>query len=254
VKLCGCSGQSRRIESGRDESGSLPIASETGQQGHGGRYPDKFLPRWLRLQDGIDGAALLTSFSSYKPGPEGTLFHLNLAAGRRSTYVLLYSSCRARDALVVWQGGAMADPITIGVLTASALAMAGEATLKGAVGEAAKDAYKALKSRVAQWAGIDVEALEQTPTSQARRAVVAEVVDSQSGDEQAAVRVLAEQLLAALKRSGPVGLDIGQLEAMEVQLGDITVTEGSGARFKEVRAEGTFSVGNISVGDNSKKP
>jgi hypothetical protein len=43
----------------------------------------------------------------------------------------------------------MADPITIGVLTASALALAGEATLKGVVGEAAKDAYKALKSRVA---------------------------------------------------------------------------------------------------------
>jgi hypothetical protein len=32
----------------------------------------------------------------------------------------------------------MADPLTIGVLTASALAMAGEAALKGAVGEAAK--------------------------------------------------------------------------------------------------------------------
>jgi hypothetical protein len=148
----------------------------------------------------------------------------------------------------------MADPITIGVLTASALAMAGEAALKGAVGEAAKDAYKALKSRVAQWAGIDVEALEKAPTSQARRAVVAEIVDSQSGDEQAAVCMLAQQLLAALKRSDPVGLDICQLEAMEVQLGDITVTEGSGARFKEVRVEGTFSAGNISVGDNSKKP
>jgi hypothetical protein len=147
----------------------------------------------------------------------------------------------------------MADPVTIGVLTASALAMGGEAALKGAVGEAAKDAYKALKSRVAQWAGSDVEALEMTPTSQARRAVVAEVVDSQSGNEQGALRVLAQQLLAALKRSGPVGLDIGLLEAMEVQLGDITVTEGTGARFKEVRVDGTFSAGNISVGDNSKK-
>jgi hypothetical protein len=155
-----------------------------------------------------------------------------------------------------WSFGAgitMADPITIGVLTASALAMAGEAALKGAVGEAAKDAYKALKSRVAQWAGGDVEALEKTPASQARRAVVAEVVDSQSGQDQAAVRALARQLLAALKRSDRVGLDIGRLEAMEVQLGDITVTEGTGARIEEVRASGTFSVGNISVGDNSKK-
>jgi hypothetical protein len=31
------------------------------------RYPDRFLPRWLHLKEGIDGAALLTSFSSYKP-------------------------------------------------------------------------------------------------------------------------------------------------------------------------------------------
>jgi hypothetical protein len=147
----------------------------------------------------------------------------------------------------------MVDPVTIGGLAASALAMAGEAALKGAVGEAAKDAYKTLKSMVAQWAGGDVDALEKTPTSQARRAVVAEVVDSQSREQQAAVRVLAQQLLAALKRSGPIGLDIGRLEAMEVQLGDITVTEGTGARFEEVRADGNFSVGNISVGDNSKK-
>jgi hypothetical protein len=35
------------------------------------RYLDKTLPRWLRLQNGIDGAALSTSFSSYKPGAVG---------------------------------------------------------------------------------------------------------------------------------------------------------------------------------------
>jgi hypothetical protein len=66
----------------------------------------------------------------------------------------------------------MVDPVTIGGLAASALAMAGEAALKGTVGEVAKDAYKTLKSMVAQWAGGDVHALEKTPTSQARRAVV----------------------------------------------------------------------------------
>ena len=39
----------------------------------------------------------------------------------------------------------MVDPVTIGGLAASALAMAGEAALKGTVGEVAKDAYKTLK-------------------------------------------------------------------------------------------------------------
>lgn len=147
----------------------------------------------------------------------------------------------------------MADPVTIGALTASVLAMAGEAALKGAVGEAVKDGYKALKNRVAQWAGSDVEALEKSPTSQARRAVVAEVVDSRPGDEQAALRVLAQELLVALKRHSAVGLDIGRLEALEVQLGDITVTEGTGARIDEARVHGTFRAGNISVGTPSKK-
>ncbi len=147
----------------------------------------------------------------------------------------------------------MADPVTIGALTASALAMAGEAALKGAVGEAVKDAYKALKSRVAKWAGTDVEALEKTPASPARRAVIAEVIDHQSEEEQAALRVLAQELVAALKRGGAIGLDIGRLEAMEVQLGDITVREGIGARMGELRVQGTFSTGNITVGGPAKK-
>jgi hypothetical protein len=83
--------------------------------------------------------------------------------------------------------------------------------------------------------------------------VVAEVIDAQSGEEQAALRVLAQELIAALKRGGPIGLDIGRLEAMEVQLGDIRVTEGTGARMDEVRVHGTFSAGNITVGGPAKK-
>ena len=57
----------------------------------------------------------------------------------------------------------MADPITTGVLAATALSMAAEAMLKGAVGEAAKDAYKSLKNKVAGWTGNDVEAREKNP-------------------------------------------------------------------------------------------
>ena len=61
------------------------------------------------------------------------------------------------------------EPITIGAVVASALAMAGEAALKGVVGATVKDAYKALKEKVAGWASSDVEALEKTPASAAPR-------------------------------------------------------------------------------------
>jgi hypothetical protein len=144
----------------------------------------------------------------------------------------------------------MPDPVTIGALAATALAMAGEAVIKGTVGGVVKDTYKALKGKVAPWAVSDIEALEKAPTSVARKAVVAEIVDGQSADEKAAVHALAKELIAAMKSAGgsSVGLDIGRLEALDVQLGNITVTEGTGARIGEARVHGTFATGNITVG------
>ncbi|MDQ6867383.1 MAG: hypothetical protein M3178_02850 [Pseudomonadota bacterium] len=64
------------------------------------------------------------------------------------------------------------------------------------------------------------------------------------------MKALAAELVAALKSEGggPVGLDVGNLEALEVQLGAITVTEGTGARIKEVKTQGAFTVRPIIVG------
>jgi hypothetical protein len=148
----------------------------------------------------------------------------------------------------------MTDPVTIGMLATSALAMASDAALKGVVGEAVKDAYKALKDKIAHWAGADVDALEKAPASTARQSVVAEAVDGQPAEEQVPVKALAEALIAALKsealkNGGPVGLDVGKLDALQVKLAAITVTEGTGARFGEVKTTGTFEVGPISAGN-----
>jgi len=143
----------------------------------------------------------------------------------------------------------MVEPATVGVLAASALAVASEAVVKGVVDGVVKDGYKALKDKVAHWAGHDVEALEKAPASAARLAVVAEVIDSQPADDKITVRALAEHLVAALKRvGGPVGLDVGRLDALGIQLGSINVTEGTGVRIGEARVLGTFNAGDINVG------
>jgi hypothetical protein len=147
----------------------------------------------------------------------------------------------------------MADPVTVGFLVTSAIGMAGEAIVKGAVGEAVKDSYKALKAKIAHWAGGDVEALEKAPTSAAQQAVVAKIIDAQPADDVAAVRALAERLIAALKATGSTGLDVARLEALEVRLGAITVREGIGVRMGDVRVHGTFSTGDIKVGDTPGK-
>jgi hypothetical protein len=142
----------------------------------------------------------------------------------------------------------MTDPITIGALVASALGLAGEAILKGAVGEAVKDSYRALKDKISSWAGNDVEALEKTPTSAARQAVVAEIVDAQPVEEVTHARALAEQLIAALESGGSnIGLDIGRLKAREVRLGTVKVQGGTGARIGEAHVAGTFGVEKIEV-------
>ena len=96
----------------------------------------------------------------------------------------------------------MADPVTIGALAAMALSMAAEAVVKGAVGEAVKDAYAALKEKVGRWAGSDVEALVETPDSPRRQAVVAQKVDRQPASEQDTVQALATKLIESLKQEG----------------------------------------------------
>ena len=145
----------------------------------------------------------------------------------------------------------MTDPVTIGAIAASALAMAAEAMLKGAVGEAVKDAYKTLKEKLTAWAGSDVEALAKEPDSKGRQLTIAEKVDKQSPDDQSAVRALAETLIARLKQSAPaIGLEMGQLTDLETQLGNIKVTHGVGVRVYEAHG-GSFKTGDITVGDQS---
>lgn len=115
----------------------------------------------------------------------------------------------------------MPELVTLGGLVAAALSTAGEATLKGAVGEAVKDTYQALKVRVSHWASHDVEALEKMPTSMSRQAVIAEIIDAQPKEDQEHLRALAEKLVAGLKRDAlAAGLDIGRVTALEAHLGN----------------------------------
>ena len=146
----------------------------------------------------------------------------------------------------------MPDPITVGVLVAGALSLGGEAVKAGVVGEAVEDAYNALKARVAIWAAGDVAELDKTPNSEPRKAVIAEVVNNLPAKDQDELRGLAQVLTTRLKEAAPeIGLDIGRLDALAVELGKITVTEGIGALIQEAHVDGTFRARDISVGSPS---
>jgi hypothetical protein len=150
------------------------------------------------------------------------------------------------------------DPVTIGALAVEALSIAAKAALEKTVGETVKDAYKALKGKIAQWAEGDVTALEKTPDSKKRQEILTEEIDKQLPQDLAQIRNLITALIDELEkrqRSGPVGVDIGRLEAMRVRLGEINViTEGFGFRSKEVVTPGEFTLEKLTVRNPGGKP
>src|SRR5258707_1185439 len=134
----------------------------------------------------------------------------------------------------------MIDPLTIGSFAAKILGMVCEAAVKGSVGEAVKDAYKPLKHKIAEWAQCDIERVEHAPTLEPCQAALAASIDRRPIPDQEEVRILAKRLLAALQHYQTVGLNIGDLEAMNVELGSVSVTSGTGVQVNTIRVGGTF--------------
>jgi hypothetical protein len=147
----------------------------------------------------------------------------------------------------------MPDPLTIGALTASAIAMAFEQLVKTGVGEAVKDAYKALRDKVAHWASGEVATLEAAPSSKGKQLAVAEIIDAQSEEDKQALKALTETLLTKLKENAPaIGLDVARVTDLEMELGKISVTSGVGVRVQDAHG-GKLKTGDILVGEQSGK-
>lgn len=151
--------------------------------------------------------------------------------------------------------GSMPDSATIGSIAAAALAMGAEVALKAGVGEAIKDAYKALKDCVSKWAQPELNALEGAPTSKGKQLAVAEVLDSAPPDETAEIRLLVAALQRSLRdtaASGAIAIDTEKLEADSVRLREIDISSGTGIRAKEIKVSGEFSMENLRVGKQKR--
>jgi len=150
----------------------------------------------------------------------------------------------------------MADPQTIGLAVSGILGMAAHEGFKTVIGETAKDAYKALKAKLAGWASEEVEAVEKHPDSAGRQQTLAEAIDSRPAPDQAAIKELATKLAAALKDTppeGPVGAILRRIETLNLILSDITVTEGTGVIIEDTKATKDISLTNLKVGPGAGK-
>jgi hypothetical protein len=146
----------------------------------------------------------------------------------------------------------MTDPVTVGTIAASVFAMASEALVKGAVGEAVKDAYAMLKANVVEWAADDAEALANAPRSPGRKAVLAEAIDERSGADRAAITQLVRVLADELERAPPTGMVLRDLEDVQTRIKALVVESGTGVVVKKQRG-GTIDVGEVRVGRSPGK-
>lgn len=154
----------------------------------------------------------------------------------------------------------MGDPasMTVGGLIAGALAAGAGAFANGVLNEAAKDAYGRVRQIVVRWASSDVEALEvaakaDQPTEK-REAVLAEAIDAQPEEAVAEAEAFAAALVELLRQEvaarEPVGIDVGKLEAVHVDLRNMKVREGTGFRAVEVNTD-RFDASGLEVGSKN---
>ena len=145
----------------------------------------------------------------------------------------------------------MPDPVTAGTLAVTALALAGEAIVKGAVSELVKDAYAKLKALVSKRAPDEIKLLDVLPSSEPRQAMVVEVLDALPKGETEELVEPAHRLVKVLEAEAakqPIGVDMTRLSAMNVNFKTVRVASGIGVVAREAKLQGDFNIESLEVG------
>ena len=148
------------------------------------------------------------------------------------------------------------DPITMIV---AALAAGAAEALKDTAAAAVKDAYAGLKGFLARkYPKVGVEAVEEKPESEARRAVVAEDLADAGADKDEELLAAVGQLVEALRTHAPeagasVGVDLEKVSAEYLRLRDIAST-GTGVRVKEGEFRGGIDIEGVRAGGGGSSP
>jgi hypothetical protein len=140
-------------------------------------------------------------------------------------------------------------PVSV-IITAFSFGAA--ALAEGALNEAGKDAYKALKDAILRFVSPnDVEKLEQNPGSESRKGVLAEELEEAGKVEDPELASLAQALVTALKGSsaahGATGFWLKEVEAVNIRLQRIAAS-GTGVSIEKSKFSGDIEASDISAG------
>jgi hypothetical protein len=147
------------------------------------------------------------------------------------------------------------EPITT---ILAALVAGASAAIEPLAGQVLTDAYQGLKTFIqTHYAKVGLSQLEESPDSQARRAVVAEDLVKAGGQKDGELLRLSKVLLDKLASQTPshgksTAVDIWRVKAASITLEDIVGSEDA-VRIREVESAGAIVVKNIRSGQDKKK-
>jgi hypothetical protein len=142
------------------------------------------------------------------------------------------------------------DPVSVIV---AALAAGAAAGLKDTAADAVRDAYGSVKRLIrSRYSAVDLGPLEGRPESDAKRASLAEDLESAGAGSDEELLALVRELVAAIERHDPtaaaaVGVDLEKVKAASLRVGGV-VAEGTGVRVRESEFAGDIEITDVRAG------
>lgn len=142
------------------------------------------------------------------------------------------------------------DPLTIVV---AAIALGAQEGVRETVAAAVKDTYAGLKRLITdRYKGVDPTAVENKPSSDAKRASLQEDLKDAGAEQDADLLAAAKAVIEAVRADNPqagdlIGVDLERIEAEALRIQNVQST-GGGVRVRDAKVSGPIDISGVSSG------
>lgn len=145
---------------------------------------------------------------------------------------------------------ACVDPLTVVV---AAIALGAQEGVRETVAAAVKDTYAGLKRLITdRYKGVDPAAVENKPSSDAKRASLEEDLKDAGAEQDAELLAAAKAVIEAVRADNPeagdpIGVDLERIEAEALRIQNVQST-GGGVRVRDAKVSGPIDISGVSSG------
>lgn len=148
------------------------------------------------------------------------------------------------------------DPVTIVV---AAIALGAQEGIRDTVASVVKDTYAGLKRLISdRYKGIDPTAVENKPSSEAKRASLEEDLKDAGAESDGELLAAAKALIDAVRADNPqagaaIGVDLEQIEAEAIRIQNV-LSAGGGVRVRDAKVSGPIDISDVRSGQTGSSP